>query len=65
MVYFDARLSARYATVEIRVADVCTDLDDAVLVAALCRALVETAGLLGLGATVVPELRAWVEANLI
>lgn len=43
MVYFDARLSARYPTVEIRVADVCLDLDGATLVAALSRALVETA----------------------
>jgi carboxylate-amine ligase len=40
MVYFDARLSAKYPTVEIRVADVCTDLDDAVLLAALARGLV-------------------------
>lgn len=36
----DVRLSHRYPTVEFRVADVCTDLDDAVLVAALARALV-------------------------
>jgi carboxylate-amine ligase len=43
MVYFDARLSAKLPTVEVRVADVCTDLDDAVLVAALARALVTTA----------------------
>jgi carboxylate-amine ligase len=43
MIYFDARLSARYPTVEIRVADVCLDADDAILVAALARALVETA----------------------
>lgn len=43
MIYFDARLSPRYPTVEIRVADVCLRADDAVLVAALCRALVETA----------------------
>jgi carboxylate-amine ligase len=43
MLYFDARLSARYPTVEIRVADVCTDVSDALLVAALARALVETA----------------------
>jgi carboxylate-amine ligase len=42
MVYFDARLSVKYPTVEIRVADVCTDLDDAVLVAALARGLVTT-----------------------
>jgi glutamate---cysteine ligase / carboxylate-amine ligase len=43
MLYLDARLSAAHPTVEIRVADVCRDPDDAVLVAALCRALVETA----------------------
>jgi carboxylate-amine ligase len=42
MVYFDARLSQTYPTVEIRVADVCLDMRDAVLVAALCRGLVET-----------------------
>ncbi|MDQ2706250.1 MAG: glutamate--cysteine ligase [Actinomycetota bacterium] len=43
MVYFDARLSQAYPTVEVRVADVCLRGDDAVLVAALTRALVETA----------------------
>jgi carboxylate-amine ligase len=43
MVYFDARVSFRYPTVEIRAADVCLDAGDAVLVAALCRGLVETA----------------------
>ena len=43
MAYFDARLSDRYPTVEIRVTDVCLFLADAVLVAALARALVETA----------------------
>lgn len=43
MVYFDARLSHRYPTVEVRVADVCLRADDALLVAALTRALVETA----------------------
>ena len=43
MIYFDARLSARYPTVEIRVADVCTEVGDSVLVAALARALVSTA----------------------
>lgn len=43
MIYFDARLSARYPTLEIRVADVCTDVNDAVLIAVLCRALVDTA----------------------
>jgi carboxylate-amine ligase len=43
MIYFDARLSARYPTVEIRAADVSPRLSTAVMVAALCRALVETA----------------------
>lgn len=43
MVYFDARCSAHHPTVEIRVADVCLDVGDAVLIAGLARALVETA----------------------
>ena len=43
MVYYDARLSAEHPTVEIRVGDVCLDVDDAVLLAALARGLVETA----------------------
>jgi carboxylate-amine ligase len=43
MVYFDARLSQHQPTLEIRVADVCLHADDTVLIAALARALVETA----------------------
>jgi carboxylate-amine ligase len=43
MIYFDARCSHRYPTVEIRAADVCSDVRDAVLLAALGRGLVETA----------------------
>lgn len=43
MVYFDARLSERYPTVEIRVADVCLHAETPVLVATLARGLVETA----------------------
>ncbi|GAA2457104.1 glutamate--cysteine ligase [Actinomadura vinacea] len=43
MIYFDARLSRRYPTVEVRVADVCLRSADTVLVAALVRALVDTA----------------------
>ena len=43
MLYFDARLSAQYPTVEVRVADVCLLARDTVLVAALARALVDTA----------------------
>jgi carboxylate-amine ligase len=42
MIYFPARLSSRYPTVEVRVADVCPYADDAVTIAALVRALVET-----------------------
>ena len=42
MVYFNARLSERYPTIEIRIADVCLLSSDAVLIAALSRALVET-----------------------
>ncbi|MBS4754004.1 glutamate--cysteine ligase [Nocardioides sp. zg-ZUI104] len=40
MLYFDARLAKAAPTVEIRISDVCTDPDDAILVAALTRALV-------------------------
>jgi carboxylate-amine ligase len=42
MVYWYARPSARYPTVEVRVGDVCLTTDDTVLVAALIRALVAT-----------------------
>jgi len=42
MVYFDARLSEHYPTLEIRIADVCLHADDAVLITALYRALVDT-----------------------
>jgi carboxylate-amine ligase len=42
MVYFDARLSEHYPTIEIRIADVCLYADDAALIAALTRGLVET-----------------------
>ena len=42
-IYFLARLSPRYPTVEVRVADVCLDTGTAVLAAGLTRALVATA----------------------
>ena len=42
MVYFDARLSQHYPTIEVRIADVCQHAEDAVLIAALFRGLVET-----------------------
>jgi carboxylate-amine ligase len=53
MIYWYARPSARYPTVEVRVGDVCPTVEDTVLVAALIRALV---------ATVVDEVRAGIPA---
>ena len=41
-IYWDARPSARYETVEFRVADVCLTADEAVLIAGLTRALART-----------------------
>ena len=43
MIYWDARLSAKWPTVEVRLFDAVTDPEDAGLLAALTRALVETA----------------------
>ncbi|MET9879536.1 glutamate--cysteine ligase [Actinacidiphila glaucinigra] len=43
MIYFDARLSRTYPTVEIRIADVCLDASTTGLLATLIRALVDTA----------------------
>jgi carboxylate-amine ligase len=43
MIYFDARLSAKYPTVEFRIGDVGQEIADSLLLAALCRALVDTA----------------------
>lgn len=43
MIYFDVRLSAKYPTVEFRMADVGQQIADSVLLAALCRAAVDTA----------------------
>ncbi|WP_287902582.1 glutamate--cysteine ligase [Arthrobacter sp.] len=42
MVYFDARLCRHQPTVEVRIADICLRADDAVVLAAAVRALVET-----------------------
>jgi carboxylate-amine ligase len=41
--YWDARLSTRFPTIELRVADVCPHVDDVVLQAGLGRALVREA----------------------
>ncbi len=43
MIYFDARLSQKFPTVEVRVCDVCLFSDDVVLLVSLARGLVETA----------------------
>lgn len=43
MLYLDARLARSHPTVEVRVADVCMDPRDAVTIAAVVRALVDTA----------------------
>ena len=43
MVYLDARLSRQHPTLEVRISDVCRETDDAVLIAALVRGLVQTA----------------------
>ncbi|GCE30776.1 putative glutamate--cysteine ligase 2 [Dictyobacter alpinus] len=41
-VYWDLRLSERYPTLEFRVTDICLTIDEAVMVAGLARALVQT-----------------------
>jgi carboxylate-amine ligase len=42
MLYFDARLSSRYPTLEVRMADVCLSPEHAAVIATLVRALVDT-----------------------
>lgn len=42
MIYFDARVSAKHPTVEVRIADVCLEAEHAAVIATLIRALVET-----------------------
>ncbi|MEX5294378.1 glutamate--cysteine ligase [Kocuria sp. CPCC 205268] len=64
MLYSDVRLSARYPTVEIRIADVCLEAGHAAALAALSRALVETAAAQWRSGAPAPrtgvaELRAW------
>jgi carboxylate-amine ligase len=56
MVLWYARPSASFPTVEIRVADVCAEARDTVLVAALVRGLVETASLDASAGRPAPEL---------
>jgi carboxylate-amine ligase len=58
MVYFDARLSATWPTVEVRVADVALRVEDAVLLAGLVRGLVETAARDWRAGRPAPDVRA-------
>ncbi|WGL51331.1 glutamate--cysteine ligase [Nocardioides sp. BP30] len=58
MICFDARLSARYPTVEIRVCDVCADVRDAATIAALARALVSTVADQAADGMPVPAIRS-------
>lgn len=57
MLYFDARPSRRYPTLELRVFDVCTDVADVVLLAGLGRALVDTCAVAWSAGEAVPEVR--------
>ncbi len=41
-IYWDVRPSSHFETLEFRVADVCATLDEAVMIAGLCRALAQT-----------------------
>ncbi len=44
--YWDMRLSERYPTIEIRIMDVCTTIDDTIMLAGLVRALIHACALL-------------------
>lgn len=57
MIYFDARLSATWPTVEVRVSDVALRAEDAVLLAGLVRGLVETAAREWRAGVPVPKVR--------
>jgi carboxylate-amine ligase len=58
MVYFDARLSEKWPTVEVRTADVALRVEDAVTLAGLVRGLVETAAREARQGTPPPAVRA-------
>ncbi len=58
MIYFDARLSATWPTVEVRTADVALRVEDAVLLAGLVRGLVETAAREARDGRPVPDVRS-------
>lgn len=56
--YWDVRPSTRYPTLEFRVADVCTSLDDAVLHAVLVRSLTRVLAARARNGGPVPEVRS-------
>ena len=58
MIYFDARLSTTWPTVEVRVADVALYREDAVTLAGLVRGLVETAARQARDGRPVPAVRS-------
>jgi carboxylate-amine ligase len=60
MIYFHVRPSAQWPTVEFRIADVCLTVDEAVLTAALSRALAVTALTEAQAGEPVPEVRSTV-----
>ena len=55
--YWDARLSTRFPTIEVRIADVCPSVDDVVLQAGLARSLVRSAARAAVSGTPFPEPR--------
>ena len=57
MVYLDVRPSRTYETLEFRATDVCLAVDDAVLVAGLCRALARTEAEAALREQALPAVR--------
>ncbi|GAA2909884.1 putative glutamate--cysteine ligase 2 [Actinoplanes cyaneus] len=64
-VYFLARLSPRYPTIEVRVSDTCLDVADTVLLTGVVRALVQaTLDDVGRGEKIVPVPAERVEADL-
>jgi carboxylate-amine ligase len=58
MVYFDARLSDKWPTVEVRTADVALRVEDAVTLAGLVRGLVETAAREARAGVPAPDVRS-------
>lgn len=56
-IYWDARPSARYETIEVRIADVCTSVDDAVLIAGLVGGLLRYGVAMARAGTPLPRAR--------